>query len=87
MSQSGTKDLLLNRLSTWAVSSVQFKAFSLTGRQAMLTPGERAFVCRVELDINTTAEFSGVFVPDQLRETLNELVQLGVEIVGKGDVP
>jgi hypothetical protein len=88
MSQTGLKDLQLNRLSTWAVGSLLSGEVSIIGGQAtIVAPREQAFACRVELDINTAAEFSGIFVPDQSRETLNELVQLGVEIVEKGDVP
>jgi hypothetical protein len=88
MSQTGIKDLQLNRLSTWAVGSFEFKALSISGGQtSIVTPGERTFVCKVDIDINTAAEFSGEFVPDQLRETLNELVQLGNEIIEKGDIP
>jgi hypothetical protein len=86
-SQIGTKDLQLNRLSTWAVGSFEFKAFSVSGGQAIVTPGERAFACRVELDMNTAAEYRGQFVPEQLPATLKELVDLGVEITEKGDVP
>jgi len=65
-----------------------FKALSITGGQpTMVTPGEQANVCRLEFDINTAAEFPGELVGDQLRETLNELVQFGVEIIEKGDIP
>ena len=87
MSQTGIKELELNRLSTWTVGSFVLKAFSITGGQATFVTPEQAFACRIELDINTAAEFSGVLVPNQSKETLNELARLGVEIVEKGDVP
>jgi hypothetical protein len=88
ISRAGIKDLRINRLTTWSVGTIAFKAFTVTGGQpSIVTPGKEAFVCRVELDINTAAEFSGQFVPDQSRGTLFELVELGVEIIEKGDVP
>jgi hypothetical protein len=83
------KDLRLNRLSTWAVGAFQITAFSITGtgKQATVTAGERVFACRIELDINTVAEYPGEFIPEHSQQTFNELVQLGVEIIEKGDVP
>lgn len=87
MSQT-IKDLQVNRLTTWSVGTITFKAITITGgQQPTVTSGEGAFFCRVELDINTAAEFSGGFVPNHLQQTLKELVQLGVEIIEKGDVP
>jgi hypothetical protein len=87
MSQTGIKDLQINRLSTWGMAAFEVKAVSISGGQATTTPGERAFACRVELDINTAEEYPGNLVPEQLPATFKELVDLGVEIIEKGDVP
>jgi len=88
ISRTGIKDLRVNRLATWSVGTVAFESFTVTGGQLpIVTRGKEAFVCRVELDINTAAEFSGQFVPHQSKGTLVELVELGVEIIEKGDVP
>jgi hypothetical protein len=88
MSGTGIKDLAINRLTTWSVSTITFKAFTITGGQpSTVTSGSGAFFCRIDLDINTAAEFSGGFVPDQLEKALNELVGFGIEIIEKGDVP
>lgn len=88
ISQTGMKDLQVNRLSTWSVGTITFKAVSITGGQPpMVLPGEQVFVCRLELDVNTAAEFSSVFVQEQLPESFNELVHLATEIIEKGDIP
>jgi hypothetical protein len=85
MSQTGIKDLHIHRLSTWAVADV--RVVSINAGQATVNPVEGTFLCRVELDINTAAEFSGGFDPDRSQKTLKELIQLGIEILEKGDVP
>jgi hypothetical protein len=88
ISQTGIKDLQVNRLTTWSVGTITFKAVTITGGlQPTVTSGEGAVFSKVELDISTAAEFSGGFVPDQSQKTLKELVGLGVEIIEKGDVP
>jgi hypothetical protein len=87
-SQSGIKDLKINRLISWVVASIEYRALEVfPGHTAVAAPSAQTFACRVEMDVNTGAEFSGQFSPVQSPVVFKELVQLGYEIVEKGDVP
>jgi hypothetical protein len=81
--------LRLNRLSKWSVALFQgFQIGIPTGlpQPVVSRLGERAFACRVELDISTAADHSGILPPQSLGEILRTLVNLGSEIVLRGDV-
>jgi hypothetical protein len=80
--------LRINRLSKWSVA--RFVPFSL-----MIAPqsiqsfpaigGEEA--CRIELDINTAAEFVGELPPTRLPQLFEELKSLAIELITRGDIP
>jgi hypothetical protein len=42
--------------------------------------------CRLELDINTAADFTGVLPAPRLEVLLHELTDLGREIAQRGDI-
>jgi len=86
-SESRITNLQINRLSSWSVASVEFKRFQVTGEKADVIGGQPAFFCRVELDINSSADFSGLLSTEQSLLIFDELKRLGVEIIEKGDVP
>lgn len=76
--------LLINRLSKWSV--VLLSGFSFDPRNpeqyiSMLPH----FSARLELDINTAADFSGELTPNA-SQIFQELVELAKEIAVKGDI-
>jgi hypothetical protein len=86
-SRSGIEKLEINRLSSWSVAILEFKHFELTGdAQANLVSGEPSFTCHLELDINTSPTFSGNFTVEQSVNVFEELKELALEIIEKGDV-
>lgn len=86
---SGNK-VQINRLSKWQVSSFRyFRVPVVSGDNVDLltTPANKTVsVCRLELDINTSQSSLGNITPEIMPELLRELIDLGMEISGKGDV-
>ena len=85
-SSSGVEGLTINRLSKWAVIGVQ--PFRITVGQSLLQSisEEETFGCRLDLDINTAADFKGELPKDKLTLIWKELVKLAHEISSGGDV-
>jgi len=84
----GIPGLRINRLTTWSV--LLFRRFSLSLGKTAIKAGEYTTLesaCRLELDINTAPEYSGVLPIELLPNLFQELVELGKEIAEKGDVP
>jgi hypothetical protein len=89
-SSIGIDGLQINRLSTWSVAStalVEFSAAALARGAIRSIPGLTLFACRLEVDINTAAEFPGEFSAEQSRRIFHELIDLGREIAQEGDAP
>ncbi len=88
-SKSGVEGLYINRLSTWSFLRWQIQARVGTKEEAPVRMAHQAegFACRVELDINTPAERQGSLPKDRLRPIWSELVDLGLEIAARGDIP
>lgn len=82
-SRTDRAGLKINRLCSWSALRMALLGPIPT---ALVTRRER-FACRVELDINTAAEFQGLFEPEECGQTFRELRELGVEILAKGDTP
>jgi len=84
---SGTKNgLTVNRVSGWSLRIIRKTQLTLspTGHLAASAKSTGPeYACRVELDINTDAEFNGRV--DEA--TFDELVVLAKEIYARGDVP
>ena len=86
-STSGISGLRINRLSKWSV--VRLTMGDITFGPASVSYAARHIrhACRLELDINTAADFQGELSREQLPQIFRELVQLGQEIVKDGDIP
>jgi len=77
----------INRLSKWSVGQAQVAQFALTpGTTPYVSVGQATTSIRLELDINTDAEFQGDLPPQRLPELFRELVNQGNEIAERGDV-
>ncbi len=89
LSRCGISGLSINRLSKWTVARTELQSLTLGPREGLRVIGraERAFACRVELDMNTSPEFEGVLSPDHSVRVFDELIQLGREILQDGDRP
>lgn len=80
-----TPDLLINRLSKWSVSLLTSFAFDPSKLEQYITKPPQFFV-RLELDINTTPDFSGELSLENLPHVFQELVKFGREIASEGDI-
>jgi hypothetical protein len=85
-SKSNVPNLIINRLSRWSVMAVQGALMGIRPGMVEARFGSESSACRLELDINTDAKFSGS-LPDELRfAIMEELTSLAVEIAEKGDI-
>ncbi len=82
-----------NRLTRWSVTkmqalSMQVQLSSNAAPTALLasSPQSEIHACRLELDISTPAERNDALPAEMLQPVLGELVGLGLEIAGKGDI-
>lgn len=86
-STGSVSSLKINRLMKWSVAmTMSFKLDLASARQALSDAGQN-FACRLELDINTAAEFEGELSREQMPQILTELVDLAKEIAREGDIP
>lgn len=80
----------VNRLSKWSASKWSVSLFAGSGSdpsqltQYITKPTQ--FAVRLELDINTAADFVGELDSEKLPHIFRELVELGKEIANKGDI-
>ncbi len=74
--------LFMNRLNSWSVATFR----PIVGTPPNLQPIEPRFACRLELDINTCQEFEGALPEKKIQDMLKELMEMGKEIVARGDV-
>ncbi|MEH2354933.1 hypothetical protein [Nostoc sp.] len=78
-------DLKINRLSTWSVMT--FTAFQFTNVGSYTYSSAPLNVAiRLELDINTSIDFSGELSKDELPKMFAQLVEYAKEIALKGDI-
>ena len=89
VSQTKISDLMINRLTKWSVLKQGLFGFELSpnAQVATLVPSSETLACRVELDINTSADYKGDLPSDKLTEIFTELIDLTKEIALKGDIP
>ena len=87
-SKAQIERLRINRLSTWTVIMLDLRTVILGAREEprVLTV-EPIFACRVELDINTSAQFEGKLNPSQSEKLLDEMMDLAKKILESGDHP
>jgi len=80
-------DLLINRLTKWSVRRSGFAQIALgTERISSVVSSPVHFAIRLELDINTSADYSTLLPEDKLHEIFEELISFGKEIAEKGDI-
>jgi len=78
--------LKINRLCKWSAHLTQLEILPIgTASVTYRTPELHA--ARLELDINTEAEFDGELEREMLSQLFRELVELGKEIAVQGDIP
>ncbi len=81
--KSGIQNLQLNRLGKWSAAKMSLQMPS--GEDQPIAAGDH-FACRLELDINTSADYRAELPKERLGQLFEELVELGKEIASKGDV-
>jgi hypothetical protein len=86
-SGSGITDLRINRLSKWSVAARARAQLSIGSAAVRYSRSQEDFSCRLELDINTAADFQEELTCEQLPQVFEELVDLGQEIAREGDIP
>lgn len=81
-------DLRINRLSRWEVQTLirGYLEGSLQGLNARRIDSQ-IYAVRVELDINTSVEYTGQFEGNLSHQVLDSLMDLGIEILTQGDIP
>lgn len=81
--------LSINRLSKWSVAVFQTTTLALdrSGARSQGLPSHRTCACRLELDINTDNDFTGVLEPKQIEAIFGVLHKLAVELSQDGDRP
>jgi hypothetical protein len=85
-SQAATSDLLINRLTRWAVTLHRsFLIAPEQGEPSVTTVGRQS-ACRLEFDINNAPTLKGPLPSDKLGALLAEFGDLAVEIAERGDV-
>jgi hypothetical protein len=88
MSQLEVPELKINRFTKWAVQKrgLAQLEFLPTNARISIFPSHETFSCRLELDINTSADFKSDLPQDKLMDIFNELVELAKEITVQGDI-
>jgi len=84
-SGTGVPELRINRLSKWSV--MHSTRVTLDSSGVTTKAGSRHFACRLQLDINTVPDFPEVLPRKQLPQIFRELIDLGEEIILRGDIP
>jgi hypothetical protein len=85
-SNTQIEGLEINRLSKWSVAATRQVHVQMRGDSVGGLSGNELSACRLELDMNTSQYFQGELVPNQLPEVFDELINLGREIVRRGDI-
>jgi hypothetical protein len=78
------RDLKINRLSKWSLAKWIMSYLTADGQTIKMQSGN---LIRLELDINSSSEYTGDFDSKILAVLLDELKNFSFEIVKKGDVP
>lgn len=87
-SLSQISDLLINRLTRWSVLKRGVVGFDiLLNSPTNIFPSSESLACRLELDINTSADYKGDLATEKLTTIFDELVFLTKEIAINGDIP
>ena len=89
-SRCGIQQLKINRLSTWSAGQMISTVVDISvgdnrPPKVANSPNPKSF-CRLELDINTAAEYTQVLDKNFVPDIFSELVETGNEIAIEGDV-
>ena len=76
----------VNRLAVWSSLKMVAEQSLLSGDVKHKILHQESHACSVDLDINTDPESTGPIAKESLILLFTELVQLGIEILDKGDV-
>ncbi len=76
------ESIRINRLSRWSIAA----SFVIGILPVQVPPTEISSHCRIELDINTEAEFQEVLPRSFFCSLFDEIVRLGCELVTEGDI-
>ncbi len=83
--RTGIDGLRINRLSRWSIMGLAHVAFRLDGGAVGTAASQFVnHALRIEVDINTSAEFRGALARERLVELYRELVAFGRDIITKG---
>lgn len=90
MSQTGVDGLMINRLSKWQAVrakqvAINYPSHEMHGQRINFS-GKEQYACRVELDMNTDADYQGQLQKEDILQIFNELTDLGLEIAESGDI-
>jgi len=83
---SSIPDLKINRLSSWSVMTFATLQIANTGSYTYSSTTPSNVAIRLELDINTSTDFSGELSKDKLPEMFAQLVEYAKEIALEGDI-
>jgi hypothetical protein len=87
VSQIGIPDFRINRLSTWSAIAFQQTLFPILTLPHSIHSSPEFYATRLELDINTDAEYQGDLENHWLPQLFAEVMDLGEEIANEGDIP
>lgn len=80
------KELVINRLSSWNAIALRSLQIVSTGNRTIRQDlAEPLYAARVELDINTSADYETDLPPNNLSNLFQELIDAGTEIAIYGD--
>ncbi len=84
----GNTDIQINRLSKWSALALTRALLQLNPQNISSgpIPLSEVHACRLELDINTSADYTGQFASQILPEIFMALIDLGKEIAERGDI-
>lgn len=85
-SSSGISDIKINRLMKWSVMNIYGLDINLLSNVTPVSRAKGIYACRLELDINTSADYNKQLAPKKLPNLFNELTFLGEEIISNGDI-
>ncbi len=80
-------EMTINRLSKWSVALFNKGTLVLASGQTRPVLVQSQYACRLELDINTDAEFEGELAPTQIEKVFCESCDLADELAREGDRP
>jgi hypothetical protein len=82
-----TEKIDINRLSKWSVAGFEMLAVQIKPELRPLSSSSPLYATRLEVDISTTQHFTGSFNNEALPALFSQLIDFGLEISERGDIP